>query len=177
MKIVLSLFTLLLSFNGLAQTNALQSEKAQFMLNITRYVRWENRNDLGKTFDIAVVRSKDMAKELRKLSYKKTVLGKKIKIVEFYKLDEIETCDMVYLSKDVYINDKTIMVVKSKIAKSTLIVTDNAPRVGMINFLVQSGHSGLTYEINQKNIENAQIIPLPSFLKSKKSRIKNDVIE
>lgn len=177
MKIALYIFTIVLSLNCFAQTDEHQAEKAQFMLNITRYVRWENRNDLGKTFDIGVVRSKPMAKELRKLSYKKTILGKKVKIIEFYKLDEIQNCDMVYLSNDVYINDKTINIIKSKVPKSTLIITDNAPRVGMINFFVRSHQNELTFEVNQINIENARIIPLSGFLKSKKTRIKNDTLE
>jgi len=157
-----------------AQSDPLQSEKANFMLNITRYVRWNDRNHIGKTFDIGVVRSKAMAKELRKRSYKKTILGKKIKIIEYYKLDEIESCDLIFLSNQVYINDKTILIVKENVSKSTLIVTDNAPRVGMINFFVQPYDGILTFEVNQKNIESANITPLNGFLKSKKTRVKND---
>ncbi len=175
MSFRLTLILVFISIVSFSQTPAEQTKKALFMLNITKYVRWEDRSQFGKGFTIGVVRDSEMAGELRQMSENKTILGKKIDIVEFYRIDDIEQCDILYLSDKVFVTDKIINYLNGKIdGHPTLIITDRAERVAMINFFVRNYDNGIIYEVNKRNMENAGILPLGGLLKKKNSRIKED---
>lgn len=156
-----------LSVDGISQANK-QDEQAKFITNISQYIRWSNLDKLGKTFTIGVVRNSEMAKLLIDKFERRTILGKKVKIIEFYKLDDIEKCEVLYLSRKVFVNDNTLNYITNKVDNhSTLIISDDAKRIAMVNFYVRSSDNILCFEINKTNIENSGLIIQRSLLKHK----------
>ncbi len=166
------LFGLIVGTGLKAQEDGLLEEKADFILNISRYVRWNDRDAIGNSFVIGVVRSNKMATKLEELSENRMILGKKVKIESYYRLEEIEDCQLLFLSKNVYVTTKTAQMVKDKVKSETLIISDNAETVPMINFFVRDYDHKLRFEVNVTNIQNAGLMPMRSLLKNQDSRVE-----
>lgn len=175
MERVLVICTILLSIYANAQEVNHEPEMADFISNINRYIRWGNLDEISKEFTIGVVRDNDMATRLSEMYAKKTFLGKKVKIIEFYMLDEIEPCEILFLSDKVFVTDKTLSFVNAKInGHQTLVISNDAKRIGMINFYNRNYDNSLCYEVNITSIENAGLIPQRALLKDKKASIKRE---
>lgn len=168
MRLNILIIIFLSSFGLSAQSSSHINQKADFIVGISRYIRWGDIDKLDNTFRIAVVRDKEMARELNSKFNRRTILGKKVKVLEYYKINEIEECELLYLSSKVFVNDGTLSYINKVLNNyPTLIISDDAKRVAMINFFIRSYDNQLCYEVNKTQIENASLIPQRSLLKHK----------
>ena len=125
--------------------------KAVFTLNFIRYVGWPESSKQGD-FVIGVVRSKEVADWLKEQSAGKPFGFQNIVIKEFKTLEEIDGCQVLFVSSVINMrNNGALLMDKAKL-KNSLVVTEaeGATNYGAaINFVVRDGV--LKFELHKAN--------------------------
>ena len=125
--------------------------KAVFTINFIRYIGWTEVSKEGD-FVIGVVRGSEVAGWLKDLSAGKPFGNQNIIIKEFRSVEEIENCNVIYVSSAVNMrNNGSIILDKAK-QKNGLIIceSDGATQYGAaINFVVRD--DVLKYELHKAN--------------------------
>lgn len=146
------LFLLMLLSLPLFKTEAQEAKyKAVFTLNFIRYIGWPDQSLKGD-FVIGVVRNKEVADWIRGQSAGKKFGFQDIIVKEFRSIDEVDNCQVIYVSSAVNIRSSSEQLIeKAKKNKSLIIAeTDGATNHGAaINFVIRDGV--LKFELHKGN--------------------------
>src|SRR5436190_16353130 len=97
--------------------------KAAFVYRFTEYIEWGNPLD-EQFFYIAILNESGITAPLQAIADTKTVAGKKIVIKEYHSLDEISSCNILFVSKNSTASFKSVV---SKFGGTpTLIITEHS---------------------------------------------------
>ena len=124
-----------------------------YMYSFTKYVKWPASYSDGD-FVIAVVGNSGIVSHLKKMASLKKVGNRLIRVVEYASADDIQKCNMVFLSNR---NNAEFEALKGKLSGShTLILTESAgmgKKGSAINFIIKQ--KKLLFELNQSVIDEA----------------------
>ncbi|MDH5476483.1 MAG: YfiR family protein [Cyclobacteriaceae bacterium] len=124
-----------------------------YVYSFTKYVKWPDSYSEGD-FIIGVVGSSPIKPHLQKMASLKKVGNRLIRIVEYASADEIEKCNMIYVSDA---ESGNFQAIKDKLkGSSTLIITETdglGKKGSAINFILKENK--LLFELNQSEIKSA----------------------
>lgn len=132
-----------------------QNYKVQAILtyNFTKYLTWTDNDDV---FKIGVFRSPDFLTEIKIIAINHKVSEKDIEVFEFYNVEDLEKCNILYVSQNA--NNEIINIVQKIEEYSTIIITSEAngtvDEIGINLIIVDSKQR---FEIYPKNIEKKNI--------------------
>lgn len=136
--------------------------KALFMYNFTKYLEWPVQKQQGN-FVIGVFGSSPIIGELNVIAEKRKVGAQKIEIRKISTLEELQSCNIVYIPES---RSAKLAEVKSKCSGKGVVVITDKPGLAKssdINYVMVNGKQN--FEINKKNLE-AQGIKVNSALLS-----------
>lgn len=120
--------------------------KAAFIYRFIDYVEWNKTNNL-KMFEIAVLSESPITEMLIEIGRDKKAKNKNMDVREYYDLNDIDFCDILFVSKNY---NSPIETVISKFGnKNILIITEQSgycAKGAQINFLVLENK--LKFEVN-----------------------------
>lgn len=155
-RIFIVFFSLLLLSNySLAQKEKYES---LFIYNFTKYIKWPDNYNEGR-FIIGVIGNSDIYGSLETManSKKKTGTGATIEVKKYESLEDIEDCNILFISDDAIENLSDIEEATS--GKPVLIITDTpgmATQGSIINFVEKDGK--IKFELNQAKAESRKLI-------------------
>ena len=145
------------SFVGKAQESngrPMYEIHSMMMYNFTKYIQWPN-NGSG-TFTIGIIGDDDVFKTLKSWYTGKTVGERKLSVVKFNSVSEINSCDILYVSRG---NSKDFESIQSKLSNSaTLLITDKqglGKKGSDINFKLVNNR--LAFELNMASINQSNL--------------------
>lgn len=157
MKKCIILIVMVLAFAASSHAQSVAKAKAMLTLNFIRYVGWSDAARQGD-FVIGVIKDKEIADWLKTQSAGKKFGFQTVVIKEFKSVDELQDCQVVYVSSNVnYSRNAEAIAAKTK-NKDTLIITETegATKNGsMINFVVREER--LKFELHKKNAADSNI--------------------
>lgn len=125
--------------------------KAVFTLNFIRYIGWPESSKQGD-FVIGVVRSKEIADWLKEQSAGKPFGFQNIVIKEYKTVDEIDGCQVIYVSSAINLKNSGATLMEKAKKKNSLIIAESegATQQGAsINFVVRD--DVLKFELHKAN--------------------------
>lgn len=137
--------------NTSAQTYTLEKLKAIHIYVFASYMQWPE-NDSSKVFKIQLLGIDNaLYNELSDVTASKYLNKKPVELAQFRKLEEVPSCDILYINPAYNFELEEIYTQFSN--KKTLIITENANiEYSMINFLYKDNN--LKFEINEPNLNN-----------------------
>jgi signal transduction histidine kinase/DNA-binding NarL/FixJ family response regulator len=127
----------LCSIVGMSQaSDPANKVKAYYLLHFCKHISWQDEASQS-SFKIAIIGNEDLAAELKSLVDSFPVKGKPTTITTYSQFKNIEQADLVYLSS--YASRGVDKVYDALKDTKTLLVSDNADQVYMINFNVSDG--------------------------------------
>lgn len=133
----------------MAQEGFNDQTRALYILDISKYVEFDNTFQSDSTFTISILSGEvGLYWELEKLSKtRKTLQGKPIRILVSKKIDDLQPSHVVFVNQR---EDYRITDVLRKISgQNTLLISEGYPfRTSMINFVVVEGHP--RFEVNEE---------------------------
>jgi hypothetical protein len=148
-KIYLLLMFLTLPIFGMVAQEA--KFKAVFTLNFIRYIGWPE-SSLQGDFVIGVVRNKEVADWLKDQSAGKKFGFQDIVVREFRSIDEVEGCQVIYVSSSINIRSNSDLLTDKARLKNSLIIAEaeGATNHGAaINFVIRD--NVLKFELHKAN--------------------------
>jgi hypothetical protein len=127
--------------------------KAAFLFNFARFVEWPERDDDRDSVTIGVVGLDPFGESLDQVVRGKTVGTKRIAIRRFAGIEELEPCNIVFISQSE--SSRLDEILKALEGTATLTVGDDdefALRGGIIRFFTQE--SKIRFEINLEAAEH-----------------------
>ncbi len=160
-KRILLLIVTITIFSASSQA---QKEKYQslFIYNFTKYIKWPDSYNTGR-FVIGVIGSSPIFDNLKSMarSKKKTASGAELHVVRFNSIDEINDCNILFVSSDAV---REFEQIESKTSsKPMLIITDTpgmARQGSVINFVEKNGK--IKFELSQENAARRKLVVLGS---------------
>ncbi|MCU4175867.1 YfiR family protein [Carboxylicivirga sp. N1Y90] len=147
-KVLLFLGVLLIPMMA---TSQIAKFKSVFTLNFIRHIGWPEETKQGD-FVIGVVKNRELADWMTKLSAGKKFGFQNVVIKEFRSPEEVVDCQVVYVSSNVNFAKHAATIVDKVNGKNTLIIgeTEGATKNGaMFNFVVRD--EKLKFEIHKAN--------------------------
>jgi hypothetical protein len=125
--------------------------KAFYTINMIRYVGW-NGLALEGDFVIAVVGNSEVAHQLRACSDGKRFGHQNYLIKEFDQLDQVETCQVLYIGRNIIMSGGQNYLQKKARETGSLIITESEGMINKgaaVNFVLRN--EGLQFELNETN--------------------------
>lgn len=137
-----------------------QKEKYQslFIYNFTKYIKWPDSYNSGK-FVIGVIGDSPILESIKSMANsKKKTMGGSVIVVKIYgSVDEIDDCNILFVSKNVV---NILSQIDNHIAtKPILIITDSpgmANQGSVINFVETEGK--IKFELNESKASSRGLI-------------------
>ncbi|HET6228341.1 MAG TPA: YfiR family protein [Bacteroidia bacterium] len=155
-KIIIILLLTLLTPIVYAQPQTEAEElnlKAAFIYNFTRFIEWDD-DIFPNEFVIGIIGNSNIDEPLEEIAQSHKAGNKKIKIKRFYSLDEIEKCNILFISKNVKISLDDVLLKPD--LKKTLIIGEKESYAQLgagINFVIID--KKLKFEVNKKSLNEA----------------------
>jgi hypothetical protein len=129
---------------------------AVYIYNFTKLMRWPQKS--MDNFCISIIGKNNVAAPLHNIAGKEKVNGKSIVVNEIYDLNDLGSCNILFLSQ----SEKSRLneIIKKIKGKNILLITDingSAEKGAGINF-IQLGDK-VKFEINRNALEEEGIIP------------------
>ena len=152
-------FVLLIPLCVLSQTPKFPEYevKAAFLEKFTRFIEWPDEvhmDDMNKSFVIAIICDNPFKSILEDMYSKQTIKGKKVDVRYISTLDDIDKCNLLFVSKSE--NDSLSQILFHIKEKPILTVGDDkrfAKKGIIITFFVESNH--IRFEINKNAAEES----------------------
>ena len=126
-----------------------------YMYSFTKYIKWPESYSEGD-FVIGVLGESEIVSHLKKMASLKKVGDRLIRVVEYSSIEEVNKCNMLFVSESIKDFDK---VMKKMHGTSTLIVTEHeglGKKGSAINFIIRQNK--LLFELNQTAIDQAGLL-------------------
>jgi len=136
--------------------------KAAFLYSFGRYVEWPKDAFSGRegAFVIGVCGEYPFGQSLDRIAQTKTIQGRRIIVQRMAAADELQPCQILFVSRSVPVDQQTVIINKIRNDdKSTLLVGESpgfAERGGGINFYVENGM--VRFEINIDAIRQEKVL-------------------
>lgn len=127
--------------------------KAAFIYNFTRFIEWDD-DVFPNEFTIGILGNSMIEDPLQEIARSHKATNKEIKIKRFNSINEIEKCNILFISKS-FKAPLTDLLTKTDL-KKTLIIgekTDYAKLGACINFVIVD--KKLKFEVNKKALTDA----------------------
>jgi hypothetical protein len=162
--VMLVLTLALMSFTQSIQSVAGEYNlKAAFVYNFTRYIEWD-KSTIGNEFTIGVIGPSPISQPLGDIARSKTVNDKKITIRQFNKPEEINSCNMLFISGNAPYSLNEILAKVPQKGMLTVSEKNNYASKGTaINFVIVEDK--LKFEANVKTINSAGLTASSQLLK------------
>ena len=151
--------------------------KSGFIYQFSRYTTWSGLNSSKKTFEIGILGENPLGTYIYRVTNNRTVHGKAIVIKHSFSVNELKTCQVIFIGKsEEYTVKETIDKINNFKSKYNDILTigdgikDFCKNGGMINF-VEKDNNKYFFNINIDAINKNNLI-----LNSKVLKIANKVI-
>ena len=148
---------------AMAQTPDQESTlKAVFIYNFTRYIDWGNDTD-NNDFVIGIIGTTPVENALAEIAKTSTVKNKKIVLKHFTKAEEIDYCQIIFISKNALLPLTEIL---AKTGKGTLTISEQAGFASQgtaFNFF--PANDKIKFEANLKSIYSAGLKASSQLLK------------
>lgn len=128
--------------------------RANYILDIARYVRYDDAVQSHADFKIAVLgRDGDFVMELYEMAKtRKFIQNKPIKVFQYPGLDDIEKCHVLYVNKKEGFDMKSVL--NRTRGNNTLVIGEGYDfNEGMLNFVVFEGQP--RFEVNEERLHEA----------------------
>jgi PAS domain S-box len=136
---------------------------ASYIFNFAQNTQWPNINNI-KRFNLKIISNDtELSKELNKISLKKRIYDKPVKIITEDHLTSLDSVNLIFVSKE---KEKDLVNIFDRIeGKNILLISDNFDNreIVMINFFETKEHN-LKFEINKANIINQGLSVLPNMV-------------
>jgi hypothetical protein len=127
--------------------------KAAFLYRFTDYVEWAD-NNTGEYFTIAVLGKSGITSPLVDIAKDKKIKGKKIIIKEYQNINDVDSCQMLFISNK-YNGD--VGTITSKVGDRPMLIVaeqnDACEKGAHINFLISENK--LKFEVNLNAVARA----------------------
>lgn len=130
--------------------------KATFTLNFIRYIGWPEASNQGD-FVIGVLKSKEIADQLKVQSAGKKFGFQDVVIKEFKTVEEITKCQVIFVASSANFA-RNAEIISEKAGKTTLIVTESegaTSKGAIINFVIREDK--LKFEISKANAARSSL--------------------
>ncbi len=121
--------------------------KAVFMYSFAEYIAWPGEQPDDSVFTIGILGQSPLQELLSEIATKKKVAGKRLGVAVYEKLDEIETCEMLFVTAGFA---EQLPDLKTRLGASDVLTVSDTPGLAArgvaINFVVVEGK--LKFEIN-----------------------------
>jgi len=154
---------LLCNSNLLSQQFPREEVIASYIYNFAQNTEWLNEERINEFHFKIISSNKKVLNELNKMSLKKRIRNKPIKIIVEDRLTTIDDVQLVFVAKD---KEEFIVECFDKIeGKNILLISEqyNNKKVVMINFY-ETQDQRLKFEINKANIINQRLTILPDMI-------------
>jgi hypothetical protein len=159
-NITLLLISIVLMSNTIVSTKSYTDTqeyalKAAFIYRFIDYIEWD-KNSNSKTFEIAVLKKSPITEMLIEISKDKKVKNKNMYVREYYDLNDIGFCNILFISKNY--NDPIETVISKFSDKNVLIITEQigyGEKGSHINFLISENK--LKFEVNLNAAKKARL--------------------
>lgn len=152
LKISICFILVLIAQLGLGQRSFTNESRAEYILDIAKYVNWGNEDSFS-TFNVGVISPDTLLfHELEKLANQREKrMGKPIKIHYFKDIPSVDTLQVLFVNKK---HGYDINKILSFVAgKNILLISENFPfQKTMINFIVINGIK--RFEVNKSKLED-----------------------
>lgn len=151
LKISICFILVLIAQLGLGQRSFTNESRAEYILDIAKYVNWGNEESFS-TFNVGVISPDTLLfHELKKLAeQRKKRRGKPIKIHYFKDIPSVDTLQLLFVNKKHGYDISKILSFVS--GKNILLISENYPfQKTMINFIVINGTK--RFEVNRSKLE------------------------
>ena len=139
---------------GQPQTEAEELNlKAAFIYNFTRFIEWDD-DVFPNEFVIGIVGNSMIDEPLEEIAQSHKAGSKQIKIRRYSSVNEIEKCNILFISKNVKVSLPEILAKND--LKKTLIISEKAnyaQQGAVINFVILD--KKLKFEVNKKAMADA----------------------
>jgi len=140
---------------ALSQTSEQEAAlKAVFIYNFTKYIQWDEP-EISGNFSIGIIGNSAVSHTLEKISQNNRVNGKKIIIRYFMVPEEIEACNILFITEKLSF---PLAAILEKTSKKTLTVSEEQGFAKMgtaFNFIIKDDK--LKFEANLKVIYAAGV--------------------
>ena len=151
--IILLFIYSLLPVSVLSDVSPEDKLKAVFIYNFTKYIQWPNY-DTSETFDIAVIGDSEIIIPLKEIEKKRTVDNKKIKIIHYQDINDINICHILFISSS---EKKRLSDILQKVKDKNILTISGSEGFAeegvTINFVIIEGK--IKFEINNSAINQA----------------------
>jgi hypothetical protein len=140
----------MLIFTNECQAQSQEKMYALMLLNFAKGIHWPHFN--SEYFTVGIIEYPPLLPELEKTTSNSKIYGKKIKVISITDLEDISSCQIVFLPA--YKSKLLTRLLESASNKPTLIVSNKMDLVkkgGGIDLVLREGK--LTFDINSKAIE------------------------
>ena len=152
------------AYAGYAQTEVEESNlKAAFIYNFTHFIEWESPSNTDE-FIIGIIENSPIEASLKEIAKAKTINNKKIRIQHFDKIEEIQTCQILFIPKNATISLKKLL--NTIDTKNILIISEKdgyAMQGANINFVIVDNK--LKFEANPQSMNLAGLKASSQLLK------------
>ncbi|MFN6039754.1 MAG: YfiR family protein [Bacteroidota bacterium] len=160
LKIIKSFAILILLFSlsssGLKAQETDYKAYSLYVYNFMKYIEWTENQNQGD-FVIVIFGKSNIQKELQKLAFQKKIRGRNIVIKSINKIEEINDCDLLYLSSE---KSSMIKEINLKLTnKSSLVVgeKDGLAKKGAALSFATLENDELSFDINKKIINQQKL--------------------
>ncbi len=130
--------------------------KSAFLYNFSKYIQWDQKHSTGP-FVIGVLGQSEILGPLEGIAQKKKVAGRSIEIKKYSKLEDIQTCHILFVStSDRKEIERTLDDMRNIKKSNILIVTDSeggAEKGAALNFIIAGGK--VRFELNDLALKRA----------------------
>jgi len=137
---------------------SMEQQRSNMILNLTEQVKWPKINNI-ETLKIGVLGTSAIKNNLEKTAKGRRVFNKLIKIVRLKSLDEVASCNVVYVNTTYeYLLSDLLNVTKQR---QILVITEGYPSNSSMINIVQAGDS-YSYDINRMYFRQANLKIVPT---------------
>ena len=148
--ILLLFFCIELPITAFTDVKPEDEYKAVFIYNFTKYIEWPG-NDISDSFEIAIIGESEITIPLKEIAKKKLVNNRKIKIVVYQDVRDINMCHILFISAS---ENKRLHDILQKVKNTNILtISDSmgfAEEGVAFNFVIDDGK--LKFEINSNVI-------------------------
>jgi hypothetical protein len=142
---------------GNLETNAqIEKNEAAYIYNFTRLIKWPESQSTGDFIIGVFGKNQPITNELKLSASSRTVGSQPIKVVEYYSVDEIQNCHVLFVPDD---QSSQLKKISTKLGNAgTVIITEEPswnPDESMINLLIID--QKLAFHINKGNADAKKI--------------------
>lgn len=139
--------------------------KAAYIYNFTKYINWNQDFNNATSFTIGIYGNSPINESLKQISSTKSFQNKKVSIIQYDNLDDLEKCHIVYIPSTIN-TQKLKSVLSHPNCTNTLVITEKEGNIqygSVINFV--NVDNKIKFEISLKEAKSRELETSSQLLK------------